>query len=150
MSYHEDLMTAVADLLTAEALDGMDGRVHVRKLPDAAAIAFPCVLVTLEGCRPECHPLTTEQDERVLPVSVLLLDRSDRRDDSDLSRWLQWLEDSVDALLMQLYADVPACWHADVRPLDAVDAQESVGPSYQSMRGGFLVIPRVITDRRRA
>jgi hypothetical protein len=150
MSYHEDLMTGIAALLAAEGLDGIpEGRIHVRKLPDAAAVKFPCILVTLDGSRPECHPIDTEQDERVLPVSALLLDRSDRRDDSDLARWLQWLEDAVDALLMQLYDDVPECWHADVRPLDAIDAARSVGPEYSVQASGFVISPRVITGRRR-
>lgn len=149
LSIHERLMDSIAALVLAEALDGLGGRVHRRKLPDKAAVRLPCVLVTLEGSRPKLHPLTTEEDERVLPVGVLLLTRADLRDSGDLPRWLAWLEGLHDALLMQLYEDVEECWHADVEPMDAVDAMRAVGPAYQEQASGLLVLPRVVTTRRR-
>jgi hypothetical protein len=144
-------MTAIAALLAAEGLDDIPSeRIYVRKLPDTATVQFPCILVTLEGAKPECFPLDTEYDERLLPVSVLLLNRSSRRDDSDLSTWLTWLEDAVNALLMQLYDDVPDCWHADVRPMDSVDQQRIIGPEMGIMASGYVITPRVVTARRRS
>lgn len=148
-SLWESCLDAVVASCTAAALPGIAGRVYKTKMPDMAAKESRCVLCSLEGMRAEVGPLDTESDEWVLPVSVKLLDRSSRRDNADLARWLSWQQSIKAAFLMQLFDDVPTCWHVDIRPLEVIDAQTQIGPGYLQQEGSFVISPRLVVPRVR-
>ena len=124
-------MRAAASIAAAEGLpDIPPERVYVRLSPDRAKVTYPCVIVTLEGCKEAWLPLDTEND-------VLL------------QKWLGWRQNLRHAYLMQLMADVPEVWHVDVEPVDTVESQRLVGPTYQDGASAVLLKPQVIVPRRR-
>ena len=145
-------MDAAVSMVEAEGLSKADGpvKVYKKKLPDTADVDFPCVLVTLEGCKEVLQAIETEKDERVLPVQVHLLDRQDLRSQTDLSRWLSFVQSIGEAFLMQLMEDVPEVWHVEVRPMETLMAQEALGPKYMNAASSWLIEARAITPRRRA
>lgn len=149
-SLHEQCMDAIITAIEALPLaSGVAGRVYKQKLPVPALIEYPCCLVTLKGCRQELSPLSTEEDDRILPVAVHLLDRQDPKDGATLSPWLIWLEQlPLPFLSEQLAAATKVlAWENDLDMMDAIDAQKALGPAYQHAESSFFVRNRCATVR---
>jgi hypothetical protein len=151
-SLHEQCLDAIVNMLANAGLSGVSS-VNIQKqfLPDLANASFPFVFVTLEGVRKGLAPFSTEEDERRLPVAVLLMDRFAFRESGKLGAWLDWEEKIDDAFLMQVLTPaVPGCWHVEMKPAEAIDARRILGAAYQHAKAGYVLEPWVTTPRKRA
>ncbi len=161
-SLHEELIDAVSLVLTNLALPwlGSPARIYKQKLPDVESATFPAVFLSLEGCRPELGPFSTEDDERILPVAVHLMDRSDWRDQASLSPWLEHYDTITSALLMRVFHGrgtignqdtplVPGNWDNRIQAMNVLDQRAALRGAYQNAVTSFLFITSNVTARAR-
>lgn len=130
----------VTTIANGSLSSGLSDSVHKQFLPDTGNVEYPCILVTLRGCIEELNPYSTEQDLRILPVAVHILQRESARDATAIQPWLDWQEELADLFLMnRLFELEGANWHIDIRNMTAVEARASAGPAYQQVTRSFFL-----------
>ncbi len=153
--WHDLLLNAVVATLETLFTDderGIGERVMKWKSYDTVGTMGPirpCIVVSIDDSRETCGPFSTEEDERILPITVTYLDRKDRKSQADLTAWLTIRQKLTNAFLMQLFNAVVKCWHVEVRPLDVLDLGRLIGPGLEDAVGSLELLPAVITERVR-
>src|SRR5262249_36412806 len=109
----------------------------------------PCVVVLIDTVRETLTQIDSENDERFLPVHVILIDRKSGTDSTWIGDWLTWRETIANAFLSQVLTDVPGCWDVDIKAIQVVDAQRLLGKSYEDAQGGFTIEAKITTARIR-
>lgn len=147
-SIHEQLVDATVSIITNLGMSNIGAQQVLKQfLPETSTALLPAIMVTLQGCMEELDPYDTENDKRILPVAVHILDRRSARDHQGMGKWLQWQEDITNAFLRQKEV-IRVNWNIDVRPMTVLEAQRSAGPAYQHCMRSFYLRFWCDTKRR--
>jgi hypothetical protein len=150
-SLHESVLDSLAaTLATALPSDIPAERIYKQLAEDRTNIKHPCIVLLLDGVRETCEAFSSEEDERVLPVQVHVMDSKDRKEPTWLAPWLARRQAIIDALLMQVPEDITGVWDVKVEPTSVIDGMRLLGKSYEDSRGGFTIRAKITTARRRA
>lgn len=148
---HEQVMDAAVAALVAMGLEQFPENKIVKQITfdETNLPTRPCIVVLLDSVREELTQIDTENDKRVFPVHVILIDRKSRTDHTWVGDWLTWRETIASAFLSQVLEDVDGTWDLDIKAMQVIDAQRLLGPAYQDARGGFTIEATCDTDRTR-
>lgn len=121
-SKHKQIADAVADVIVALDLDGIEEKVHVFWGADTEAVNLPAVFVCPIGQK-SYEYATNERDDHLWPISVYIVGRKSIRDPSLMDESLVWREAIEKAFISQRLSGMSSVFYCELDGVPIVDPE---------------------------